>query len=64
MESRAGEIDKTKPVLLYCLAGKRSQEAFDLLKGLGFRSLHQLKGGIEAWEEKNLPVMSKDRNGL
>jgi rhodanese-related sulfurtransferase len=56
LESRMGEIDREKPVLLYCRSGRRSRQAFDLLKEKGFQDLHDMTGGIEAWKKEGLPV--------
>lgn len=56
LEGRTGEIDREKPVLLYCRSGKRSQKAADILKARGFKTVRQIEGGIIAWKEKGLPV--------
>jgi rhodanese-related sulfurtransferase len=40
------------------LAGKRSQKAYDLLKAKGFKDLHQITGGLTAWKEQRLPILS------
>jgi rhodanese-related sulfurtransferase len=55
LEGRLGELDKGRPTLLYCRSGRRSQQAFDILKGAGFRDLHNIPGGIEAWKAAGLP---------
>lgn len=56
LEGHLGEIDKGKPVLLYCLAGVRSQKAADLLSQHGFQNVSQISGGIKAWKEAGLPL--------
>ena len=43
------ELDKTKPVLIYCLSGGRCKSALSLLKEIGFKNVHDLSGGISAW---------------
>jgi rhodanese-related sulfurtransferase len=58
LEKRWSELPKDRPILLYCLAGKRSQKAYDLLKAKGFADLHQITGGLTAWKEQRLPVLS------
>jgi rhodanese-related sulfurtransferase len=52
------EMDKERPVLLYCRAGSRSRKALDLLKTRGFKRVSQITGGITAWKEQGLPVLA------
>lgn len=48
----AGSLDKTKPVVIYCVHGhKVSQQVVDHLRQSGF-SAQRLTGGIEAWKEQ------------
>ena len=58
LDKRWSELPKDRPILLYCHSGKRSQKAFDLLREKGFKDLHQMAGGITAWKEKGLPILS------
>jgi rhodanese-related sulfurtransferase/rubrerythrin len=44
------ELDKQKPVIAYCAIGGRSLAAAQLLSGLGFKEIYNLKGGIKAWQ--------------
>ena len=44
------ELDKQKPVVAYCAIGGRSLAAAQLLSGLGFKEIYNLKGGIKAWQ--------------
>jgi adenylyltransferase/sulfurtransferase len=45
------EIEKDKPVVLYCRAGVRSQIAIQrLLQKFPFQNLYNLTGGTEAWK--------------
>ena len=55
--SRIDALDKNKPYFLYCKSGKRSDEAYNLMKEKGFKSLVQLKGGIEEWKLDGNKVM-------
>ncbi|HEX6829546.1 MAG TPA: rhodanese-like domain-containing protein [Burkholderiales bacterium] len=50
---------KNKPVLVLCRSGNRSTAACGLLKEQGFADVRSLKGGIEAWQQANLPVRKK-----
>ncbi|GAB3986790.1 thioredoxin domain-containing protein [Spirosoma daeguense] len=55
--SRAlGQLDKTKPVYVYCLSGGRSKRAFDKLTELGYTDVRDLKGGYLKWSSRMMPV--------
>ncbi len=45
-----------RPVIITCLSGNRSVQAYHRLKKAGFTRLHNLKGGIIAWQNANLPL--------
>lgn len=49
LESRINEIDKTKPVLLYCATGARSRGAAQYLSQAGFSKVFNLRPGIVGW---------------
>jgi rhodanese-related sulfurtransferase len=55
IEVRSGELDKTKPVLVMCQAGKRGAAAADKLRAVGFSDVRNLEGGILAWKAAGLP---------
>jgi rhodanese-related sulfurtransferase/rubrerythrin len=44
------QLDKQKPVLVYCASGGRSLAAAQLLSGLDFNVIYNLQGGIKAWQ--------------
>lgn len=44
------ELDRTKPLIVYCAHGIRSLHAALALKQLGFEQVRSLSGGIAAWE--------------
>ena len=52
-------LPKDTPVALYCRSGKRSAEAANSLRGLGYDVI-ELRGGILAWEEGRLPVTTSN----
>ncbi len=58
------KLDKTKPVLVYCLSGGRSSQAADALLNLGFTSIYNLDGGMLAWNAIHLPVISPENSAL
>ena len=50
-EKQIKKLDKNKPVLVYCAAGGRSENAAELLKGWGFKEVYDLIGGYNGWKE-------------
>ena len=56
-EAQCNKLDKAKPVLVYCFSGARSHRAAEMLRRKGFK-VHELDGGIEAWQEAGLPVIN------
>ena len=55
-ERQCDQLDKAKPILVYCLAGPRSSRAGEMLRKKGY-VVYELKGGINAWQEEGLPVV-------
>lgn len=58
LDKRLGELDKLKdkPVILNCQTGGRSASACDILRKAGFTQVHNLEGGIAAWEQAGMPI--------
>ncbi|MCK5697765.1 MAG: rhodanese-like domain-containing protein [Gammaproteobacteria bacterium] len=58
LASRITELDKykNKNVILGCRSGSRSGRACGILKKHGFEKVHNLQGGVLAWEKDNLPM--------
>ena len=58
LAERAGELKKyqQKPIVVNCQGGVRSAKACDQLKKAGFTRVHNLQGGINAWNNAKLPV--------
>lgn len=46
---RVEELDRSRPVYLYCRSGSRSSGAAALLTRIGFRSVFNLRRGIVGW---------------
>ncbi len=57
-EKRIGELEKFKnrPAILVCQTGSRSHSAAALLKKAGFAEIAVLAGGMNAWQQANMPV--------
>ncbi|NJN41250.1 MAG: rhodanese-like domain-containing protein [Flammeovirgaceae bacterium] len=58
-ESQIQKLDKNKPVVVYCLAGTRSDRAMQIMKKNGFKEVYNLKGGIETWKKEGRPVVKQ-----
>jgi len=43
------QLDKVKPVYIYCRSGNRSARAAQQMQELGFQEVYDLKGGYLAW---------------
>jgi rhodanese-related sulfurtransferase len=48
--------DRSRPVLVYCEGGYRSRKAVQVLRNLGFRSVHHLHRGMMSWRWAGHPV--------
>lgn len=55
LEKRCVEIDRDRPVVVMCQAGKRGAAAAEKLRALGFSQVANLEGGILAWKAAGLP---------
>lgn len=55
LAERAGEIDKERPVVVYCRGGNRSSMAAAALAEAGYDSA-KLTEGITGWAEAGLPL--------
>jgi len=47
---------KNKPIVVNCRSGARSATACGILRKNGFEEVYNLKGGINAWQQANMPV--------
>ena len=57
------KLDKSKPVLVYCLSGGRSAKAAALISSKGYSQVYNLDGGILAWTNAGNPVESPNGKG-
>ena len=55
LPERLGEIDKDRPVVLYCRGGNRSSMAAAALADAGYDAV-KLSEGIVGWSEEDLPL--------
>jgi rhodanese-related sulfurtransferase len=56
------ELDKTKPVLIYCKAGGRCKSALTVFKEEGFKNVHDLSDGINAWSKAGKKIWEINGN--
>lgn len=57
-ESQIQNLDKSKPVYVYCLSGRRSAAAAEKMRSEGFTKVYELEGGIMSWRASNLPEVT------
>lgn len=55
LQSRIGELDRKKLLVVHCKGGYRSSIATSLLRRAGFRDIANLTGGFDAWKTAGLP---------
>lgn len=61
LAARIGELKKyqNKTILVNCQKGMRSAKACDILRKAEFTQVNNLQGGLSAWIEAKLPVVTK-----
>ena len=61
LAERLGELKKyqNKTILVNCQRGMRSAKACDILRKAEFTQVHNLQGGLNAWLEAKLPIVTK-----
>lgn len=52
--------DKNKKLYVYCRTGRRSAEAVGILKNKGYTNVHDVSGGITAWQSSGYPISKSD----
>ena len=63
-DKEVAQLDKNKPVFVYCLAGGRSSKAANHLAELGFKEVYNLEGGITKWNASGLGKPVKHDDGI
>lgn len=51
--------DMERPIIVYCNMGGSSLEGAKTLRSLGYKEVYPLRGGINGWQNSNLPVTAK-----
>ena len=62
LKDLAGSVDslkkyKEKPIVAYCDTGNEASLAARELRRLGFLKAFNLRGGLAAWQQENLPIV-------
>lgn len=60
----AAKLDKSKPILVYCLSGGRSAKAAALISKKGAEQVYNLDGGITAWIKAGKAIEGGGLTGL
>lgn len=55
-DQQVQQLDKNKPVYVYCRSGRRSANAMARMRDAGFTEIHNLQGGIMAWQQAGKAV--------
>ena len=59
VEQAKAKLPKEKTIAIYCRSGRRSANAAGKLTDVGYKCVN-LKGGILAWKEANMPVIKEE----
>ena len=59
VEQAQAKLPKDKTIAVYCRSGRRSANAAGKLADVGYKCVN-LKGGILAWKEANMPVIKEE----
>jgi thioredoxin 1 len=63
-ENGIARLEKDEPVFVYCLSGGRSHAAAEKMRGMGFKQVYELDGGIMKWRAANLPEENTNAGGM
>lgn len=56
-KQKLSQLDKSKPVYLYCLSGSRSNDMMKAMQEEGFKEVYNLDGGLAKLEEKHVTAV-------
>jgi len=55
-QEKLEQLDRSKPVLIYCLIGIRTKPMMASLRRAGFKIVYELDGGIDLWLREGKPI--------
>lgn len=50
------DMDKDRPLLIYCDYGDRSETVIEILEKEGFKKLYHLEEGLDEWRKQGFPI--------
>ena len=56
---RVNELDSAREIVVYCHYGQRSAQAVQFLRGMGFKKVKNLVGGIDQWAVRADPSLPR-----
>jgi rhodanese-related sulfurtransferase len=59
LELRTDELNPEDEIVVYCHQGVRSAAVANYLRQLGFKNVHNLAGGLDAWARTVDPAMRR-----
>ncbi|HEY2624529.1 rhodanese-like domain-containing protein [Dyella sp. Tek66A03] len=59
LASRAGAlgVPHDREIVVYCVSGRRAARAQETLLSLGYTHVRQLEGSLNAWRQRQLPLV-------
>lgn len=57
-EALIQNLDKDKPICVYCKSGGRSAKAAKILQEKGFKAVYDLEGGIVKWQKEGKEIQT------
>ncbi len=54
-KAKISELNRNDTYLIYCRSGRRSGEALETFKELGFKKVYNLSKGFDSWLSEGLP---------
>ena len=54
---RVDALPRERTYLIYCHSSVRSAKALAIMRSLGFQSVYEIGGGMEAWTAAGLPIV-------
>lgn len=56
LDQKIDNLDKTRPVFVYCAMGARSSAMASMLSKKGFTKIYNAESGINAWKAAGYPI--------
>jgi rhodanese-related sulfurtransferase len=56
LREKLEKLDKNQPYLVHCAAGGRSGQCSKIMSELQFKTVYDMKGGLNAWVDAGKPV--------